>query len=88
MGELLPKGNRQQTWLPISIWWLPNTQSGPTARQTKPMSQHAEQTAKPLPIAKREGGWALKRAKSQWLREELSTADMNQSNWFTKEKEI
>ena len=30
----------------------------------------------------------LKRAKSQWLREELSTADMNQSNWFTKEKEI
>ena len=78
MGELLPKGNRQQTWLPISIWWLPYTQSGPTARQTKPMSQHAEQTAKPLPIAKGRVGWAFKRAKSQWLRVELSTADMNQ----------
>ena len=46
MGELLPKGNRQQTWLPISIWWLPNTQSGPTDRQTKPMSHHQKTPTK------------------------------------------
>jgi hypothetical protein len=48
MGELLPKGNRQQSWLPISVWWLSNTQFSPTDRQTKPMSQHQKLPQNPI----------------------------------------